>query len=61
MEKEKQSNVTKLTEESKIELFVVEELEDRLETAWNEGCGSVNDQCVNDSCGGNTTCDTKLD
>jgi hypothetical protein len=35
-----------LTEQEKLKMFEVEELEGRLETAWNEGCKKhVNDSC----------------
>jgi hypothetical protein len=54
---EKQKKILNLNELEKLKLFEVEELEDRLETAWNEGCGETNNQCQNSNCGVNSTCD----
>ena len=51
-------DLSQLSEEEKLNLFQVEELEGRLETAWNdvcpktdEGCNSGCDEgCTNDGC-----------
>jgi hypothetical protein len=47
-----------LNQEDKERLFSVEELEERFETAWNEGCSSTNEGCSNDGCGGNPSCES---
>lgn len=40
------------SEEELLKLFEVEELESRLETGWNDGCGGSNSGCgSNQSCG----------
>jgi hypothetical protein len=50
MNKSKKSPKT-ISDEEKLKLFHIEELEGRLETAWDDACTTVNNGCTNTGCG----------